>query len=202
LEEFSNHSVSFDSLPKFELATLTPLNKDYLNVIYIGNSIFSILIAIGLLIFLYFNESIRTYIIPMIIILVCCIGLVFWASTVGFKKKGFALREKDIIFKKGILATTTTIIPFNRIQHVALHEGVLSRMYQLSELQIYTAGGSSSDMHISGLQKEEAERIKSFLLTKIVTPIDIFSNTEIELEKPIETAIASKEASEKSEPQN
>ena len=75
-------------------------------------------------------------------------------------------------------------------------------MYQLSELQIYTAGGSSSDMHISGLQKEEAERIKSFLLTKIVTPIDIFSNTEIELEKPNQIAITDEEAIEKSESQN
>lgn len=202
MEEFSNQSVSFDSLPKFETVTYTPLNKDYLNVVYIVNSLLSILIAIGFLLLFYFNESIRTYIIQMIIILVCCIGLVFWVSTVGFKKKGFALREKDIIFRKGILATTTTIIPFNRIQHVALHEGILSRMYQLSELQIYTAGGSSSDMHISGLQKEEAERIKSFLLTKIVTPIDIFSNTEIELEKPNQIAVTDEEASEKSEPQN
>ena len=202
MEEFSNHSVSFDSLPKFESVNLTPLNKDYLNVVYIVNSLLSILIAIGFLLLFYFNESIRTYIIPMVILLVCCIGLVFWLSTVGFKKKGFALREKDIIFRKGLLATTTTIIPFNRIQHVALHEGVLSRMYHLSELQIYTAGGSSSDMHISGLLKEEAERIKSFLLTKIVTPIDIFSNTEIELEKPNQIAVTDEEASEKSEPQN
>ena len=40
-------------------------------------------------------------------------------------------------------------------------------MYQLTELQVYTAGGSSSDLHIPGLPKEEAERIKSFLLNKI-----------------------------------
>ena len=91
------------------------------------------------------------------------IGLLFWISTIAFRKKGYAIREKDVVFRKGLLATTTTIIPFNRIQHVALHEGVLSRMYDLSELQVYTAGGSSSDLHISGLPKIQAEKIKTFL---------------------------------------
>jgi uncharacterized protein len=104
----------------------------------------------------------------MIGVLILFIGLLFWLGTLGFRKKGYALREKDILYKKGIIATTTTIIPFNRIQHVALHEGVLDRMYDLSELQIYTAGGSSSDLSIVGLPKELAERIKTFLLNKIL----------------------------------
>ena len=86
------------------------------------------------------------------------------------------------MFRKGILSTTTTVIPFNRIQHVALHEGVFSRMYQLSELQVYTAGGSSSDLHIPGLPREEAERIKTFLLNNI----SVLEKESIEMNSKVE----------------
>ncbi|WP_396172531.1 PH domain-containing protein [Flavobacterium sp.] len=170
MEEFTNNPVSFETLPKFESVPLQPLNRDYLNVVYIGNTVFAILLSIGTLIFLWVKEESQPLILPTVGATVILIALLFWLSTISFRKKGYALREKDILFQKGILSRTTTVIPFSRIQHVALHEGFFSRMYQLSELQIYTAGGSSSDLHIPGLPKEQAEQMKTFLLQKI-TPI-------------------------------
>lgn len=164
MENFTNNQIDFDTLPKFEEITFTPLHKDYLNVIYIGNAIFSVLLTLAFFGLLLFNEDSREYLLPLILIKILIIGLLFWISTIAFRKKGYAIREKDVVFRKGLLATTTTIIPFNRIQHVALHEGVLSRMYDLSELQVYTAGGSSSDLHISGLPKMQAEKMKTFLM--------------------------------------
>jgi membrane protein YdbS with pleckstrin-like domain len=170
LEEFTNNPVSFETLPKFESVPLQPLNRDYLNVVYIGNAVFAILLSMGTLIFLWVKEESQPLILPIVGATSMVIALLFWLSTISFRKKGYALREKDILFQKGILSRTTTVIPFSRIQHVALHEGFFSRMYQLSELQIYTAGGSSSDLHIPGLPKEQAEQMKTFLLQKI-TPI-------------------------------
>lgn len=182
MEEFTNSTVSFDSLPKFELVPFQPLNKNYLNVVYISNAIFSVVLAVGLTLFILFNETVRENVILWISILVLLIALLFWTSNISFRKKGYALREKDILFRKGILSTTTTVIPFNRIQHVALHEGVFSRMYQLSELQVYTAGGSSSDLHIPGLPREEAERIKTFLLNNI----NVMEKESIEMNSKVE----------------
>lgn len=167
MEEFTNNSVSFETLPKFESVTLQPLNRDYLNVIYMGNALFAILLSIAALVFLWVKEDSKDLILPVLGSKIVFIILLFWLSTISFRKKGYALREKDIVYQKGIISTTTTVIPFSRIQHVALHEGFFSRMYQLSELQIYTAGGSSSDLHIPGLPKEQAEQIKTFLLQEI-----------------------------------
>lgn len=169
MKEFTNNTVSLESLPKFESVALQPLNRDYLNVVYMGNAVFAVLLSIGALIFLWLKENSHSLILPVLGTKILVIALLFWLSTIGFRKKGYAMREKDILFQKGILATTTTVIPFSRIQHVALHEGFFSRMYQLSELQIYTAGGSSSDLHIPGLPKEQAEQMKTFLLQKINT---------------------------------
>ncbi|MNL51009.1 Bacterial membrane flanked domain protein [compost metagenome] len=86
---------------------------------------------------------------------------------IGFRKKGFAFRDHDVLFRYGIVATNTTIIPYNRIQHVSLHEGWVSRYFGLATIEIFTAGGSSSDLEIPGLKKEQAENIKQLLMGKI-----------------------------------
>ena len=181
MEDFTNSTVSFDTLPKFESVPFQSLNKNYLNVVYLSNAIFSVVLAVGLTLMIIFNDFVRDNVVLWVAALVGIITLLFWLSNIIFRKKGYALREKDILFRKGILSTTTTIIPFNRIQHVALHEGVFSRIYQLSELQIFTAGGSSSDLHIPGLPKEEAERIKSYLLNNI----NVLENDTTIIEAPV-----------------
>ena len=85
----------------------------------------------------------------------------------GFKKKGFAFRAHDVLFRSGIIATNTIVIPYNRIQHVALHESFISRIFGLAKVEIFTAGASSSDLEIAGIENEEAENIKQLLMGKI-----------------------------------
>jgi membrane protein YdbS with pleckstrin-like domain len=59
------------------------------------------------------------------------------------------------------------VIPYNRIQHVALHEGFISRYFGLAKVEIFTAGGSASDIKIPGIAITQAEDIKQLLMGKI-----------------------------------
>jgi len=79
---------------------------------------------------------------------------------------GYALREKDIVFKEGYLWRSVTVVPFNRIQHAEVEQGPFDRLFDLSKIKIYTAGGSSSDLQIPGLRPTESESIKFFILNK------------------------------------
>ena len=88
-------------------------------------------------------------------------------SRLAFVKNGFAFRQHDVLFRRGVIATNTIVIPYNRIQHVSLHEGIVSRFFGLAKIEIFTAGGSSSDIEIPGILKEEAENIKQLLMGKI-----------------------------------
>ena len=72
-----------------------------------------------------------------------------------------------MLFRHGIIATNTIVIPYNRVQHVALHEEFISRYFGLSKIEIFTAGGSSSDIEIPGIEKQQAENIKQLLMGKI-----------------------------------
>jgi membrane protein YdbS with pleckstrin-like domain len=77
------------------------------------------------------------------------------------------LRENDISFKKGLIAFKQTSVPFNRIQHVEVNQGILAKLLKLSSVKIYTAGGTSSDLSIPGLPVETAHKLKAFLSEKI-----------------------------------
>lgn len=171
MEPFTNNQIETTSLPKHEAVVYTSLDAKYKNILYINLGVLLLVMSIGTGFFLYFNEEARIY-WYFFLILIFVIGLLlFTLFTISFQKKGYALREKDILYKSGILATSITIIPFNRIQHVSTHEGILSRMYHLSQLQIFTAGGSSSDLNISGIPKLEAEKMRAFLIQEITDEV-------------------------------
>ena len=169
MENFTNETIDTRQLPKFEEVAFTNLHPKYLRVVLINVAlIIGVLILVPVLISVFKPELflgrvwlILGFVIPMLSLLI----IVF--SYIGFKKKGFAFREHDVLFKHGIIATNIIVIPYNRVQHVALHEGLISRYLGLSKIEIFTAGGSSSDIEIAGIEKEQAENIKQLLMGKI-----------------------------------
>ncbi|MEJ5995528.1 PH domain-containing protein [Pedobacter sp. Du54] len=167
MSEFTNEPIEIDLLPKFEEVSLNAPDPRFWRVIAINISILMILSAIGIGLFIFFNEPVRAYSLPIITGFMLLFLLLFLLYKVSFKKRGYALREKDMIYKSGIIAETTTVVPLNRIQHVALDEGLFSRMYNLATLQIYTAGGSTGHMHIAGIPLHQARAIKEALLKKL-----------------------------------
>jgi membrane protein YdbS with pleckstrin-like domain len=167
MEEFTNETIDTRLLPKFEEVEFSVLHPKYWKVTLISLAMFFLIFAIGLGLILYFNEEFSSFVSEFSIVFVVLILLVLFFSRLGFKKKGFAFRNHDVLFRYGIIATNTLVIPYNRIQHVALHEGLLSRFFGLAKIEIFTAGGSSSDIQIPGIAKEQAENIKQLLMGKI-----------------------------------
>jgi len=78
--------------------------------------------------------------------------------------RGFALREKDIHYKSGIVWHKTVSLPFNRIQHVEVESGPLERFFKLTTVKLFTAGGARADMSIPALTFERSSRLRSHLV--------------------------------------
>lgn len=167
MENFTNETIDTTQLPKFEEVQFSVLHPDYWKVTLISLTIFFLIIGIGVGITLFFNETLAPFVLEFSIVFVCMVAVVLLFSRIAFKKKGFAFRNHDVLFRHGIIATNTIVIPYNRVQHVALHEGLVSRFFGLAKIEIFTAGGSSSDIEIPGIVKEEAENIKQLLMGKI-----------------------------------
>jgi len=167
MEKFTNDTIDITQLPKFEEVVFTKLHPSYWKIILIFNVIFILALGIGLAISLQSIPEFLPYQTQLTIGVVVIAVLILFFSRLAFVKKGFAFRTHDVLFRHGVIATNTIIIPYNRIQHVALHEGIISRFFGLAKIEIFTAGGDSSDIEIPGIEKQQAENIKQLLMGKI-----------------------------------
>lgn len=167
MENFTNEPIDISALPRYEAVNLNVLQPKYWNVILFNIGITFLIIGIVLGVIVYFVEEIHSMAWLFGLVYVLFLGFTFLLSKISFQKRGFAFREHDVIYRSGILATNTMIIPYNRVQHVALHEGFISRYFDLAKVEIFTAGGDSSDVEIPGIKKEQAEDIKQLLMGKI-----------------------------------
>lgn len=175
---FTNEAVDLDQLPKYEEIALKQPHPSYWKIICINLVIFFLLLGIGMGILLFFIDELRpnaVWIIPVYFTLAVIFFLLFRLS---FKKRGYAVRTHDVIYKSGIIAESTTIVPLNRIQHIELNEGIFSRIYKLGSLQLFTAGGQTGHIHISGIAIDEAKSIRDLLLKKL----DLLENVTTETE--------------------
>jgi len=84
-----------------------------------------------------------------------------------FSRKKYLVHGTYLSYKKGLLVSQMTVIPFSRIQHIEIDEGPFERYFKLSTLSIYTAGDSGKDLKISGLKKEKAQEIKELITAYI-----------------------------------
>jgi hypothetical protein len=172
MNEFTNNPIDITQLPKFEEVQLKGLNPKYVTVLLFNFSLLLILVIVGFSTLFYFNQDAFSNTIWMAILVglvLILVGLVVFTKF-SFQKKGYAFREHDAIYKSGLISETTTIIPFNRVQHVALHQGFISRKLGLASIELFTAGGSSSDLEIPGLLLADAQIIKNLVSQKINPP--------------------------------
>ncbi|WP_341221315.1 PH domain-containing protein [Polaribacter atrinae] len=164
---FENEFVS--NLPNITEITFKPINKNYLKVILLNSLLLFGAILMGIFIANHYNflEAISPYVylvyIAFIIVLIITILLLYF----GFKKRKYAVREKDISYKSGLFFKKITTVPFSRVQHIEVDESPLSRFFKLASLSVFTAGDISDDLDIKGITKKEAIEIKEFISQKI-----------------------------------
>jgi len=169
MEKFTNSILMPENLPEVESATFTGLNRKYLTILYIRILIAFLFLAGGFITFiLVAGDNLPgkiTFPIAGAIVLVIVFSAV--VITLGFPRKGYLVREKDVSFQRGLITYKVTSVPLNRIQHVEINQGVLAKIYGLFSVKIYTAGGTSSDLTIPGLTESDAQKLKAFLSGKI-----------------------------------
>jgi membrane protein YdbS with pleckstrin-like domain len=180
MQQFTNNIIESNELPKFEDVKLKALQSKYFRVIMFNLCAIFIVIILVFLILVYLKETIFSNRILLIsgFLIPILFGFFVFLSKLSFHKKGYAFREHDFIYKSGLISETTTIIPFNRVQHVALHQGFISRKLRLAAVELFTAGGESSDLKIPGLLLEEAQKIKNLISQKINPLKDDFESNE------------------------
>ncbi len=163
-ELFNNPQLDVSQLPRAEDLEQIRLEPAYKTVRIISGIIISVVIIFIVWTVVMFSPQWWPYgFYAAGIISVLSLWIIFYYR-VSFQYMGYALREKDISFTSGWLWRSMTTVPFNRVQHCDIKQGILDRRFGISKLTIYTAGGQSTDLMVPGLLPETAEKLKSYIL--------------------------------------
>lgn len=167
--DFENNQLPSQHLPSIDDIQFESLELNYQKVsIYFTAFFFIAAIIIYLGIGIFLEELFASPLIWIVVggwILVA--SFFIFLSYKSYFYEGFALREKDVVYKSGMWFRSTIIVPFNRVQHCEINQGPIDRYFGLSELSLFTAGGSSSDLNIPGLSQETATKLKQFITNKV-----------------------------------
>jgi membrane protein YdbS with pleckstrin-like domain len=95
-------------------------------------------------------------------------------SKLAYKNWKYELTSREVKLERGIIWKKYSAIPFERVQNIDIHRGILARMLGFSTLNIQTAGyhmasqgGMVSEGYIPAVSIKEAEEIREFLIKKI-----------------------------------
>jgi len=165
-EKFTNEQIQLSDLPDFEEVNFQPVSKKLRTKSLIQLSILTLIFLVGASLF-FMTDGFGFLNLFIVLLFVIFLGIRFLDVILKQKYYGYALREKDILFRKGYIQTQITIIPFNRIQHSAINRSFFDKLFGISSLKIFTAGGSGSDMDIPGLLPEIANELNSAVSKKV-----------------------------------
>ena len=124
-KKFTNNEIKLSEIPNFEHVETKKLENSYLNIVVINEIIGFIIFAVILGILFYFVKffNFNNYKIYYIAGFLITSALSFLYSLNSFRKKSYAFRDHDVIYKYGVFKESLVIVPYNRIQHIALHQG-------------------------------------------------------------------------------
>ena len=79
------------------------------------------------------------------------------------KAIGYALRDDDLVFRRGIFFQRLVAVPYGRLQLVDVGRGPVARILGLSKLSLVTAAASTG-VSIPGLPADTAEELRDHLI--------------------------------------
>lgn len=162
---FTNHTIPPTELPAIEEVSFHPLEKNYLLVERISITIATLVMLVLALLFFYFIDKLQDPLILSTVLLAFILfsGLAFFFTGIDFKYSGYALRERDVLYRSGWFIRKLRVVMLSRVQHVSIQAGPLERKFGLSSVSIFTAGASQADFTIKGIKAETAQNIKEWI---------------------------------------
>ncbi len=171
---FENPEIALESLPRADDVEWQPLDGRYVHRQQVRGLMNVAVLTVAAVVFQFLRQRLGSDLpawAPWLIVVAVAAAFLAW-PVISVPKKGFALRDKDLVYRSGVLWRSVTAVPFNRVQHVETASTPLDRRFGLASLQLYTAGSSGGDLKIDGLPADAAERMRVFVLRRAADAIE------------------------------
>ena len=171
---FANPEISPDSLPRAGELDWRPLHPRYARRLQAGRLIRTALFAgvvtaLQVTVLLVDSDTLASVAVwPLRTLWALCVLGAVWAAVkplIVVPRCGYAVREKDILYRSGVLWQSVRVVPFNRVQHTKTDSRLLDRRFGLANLTVFSAGAGSQK--IPGLGTATAEKLLAFVSERI-----------------------------------
>ena len=171
---FKNAEVAPDSLPQVEGLDWQPLHPRFARRLQLGASLrFAALAAAGAIAHFMVASAgggIALAVAPWLPAAAWTVFAVFAARAliwplIAVPRHGYVVRERDILYRSGVLWLSVKAVPFNRVQHTKIDSGPLDRRFGLANLSIFPAGMGGH--RIRGLGADTAGQLRAYVSAQI-----------------------------------
>lgn len=90
-----------------------------------------------------------------------------WIAVKRHRRTHWRLDDRGFAVRRGNWWQSETHVPISRVQHLDLKRGPLERSAGLSTLVVHTAGTRMAAVSVSGLDADDAERLRERLATQV-----------------------------------
>ena len=169
---FENIEIPLEDLPQAADLDWQPLDPGYRKRLLVDRLI-TIAFMLAGAVFVSIMAPVPTVAIGALLtgIAVATVVMLAWPF-IAVPRMGYVVRDKDMVYRSGVLWRRVTAVPFNRIQHVETSNSPLDRRFSLSTLKLFTAGGAGGDLKIDGLNADRAEQLRALVLEKAGASIE------------------------------
>ncbi|MCK5416758.1 PH domain-containing protein [Candidatus Parcubacteria bacterium] len=119
-------------------------------------------------------NMINFYYWSMFLVFIILVLISYVCAQLSYRFYKYKLTDNEYMAEQGIIWKRYVSIPYSRIQNVDIHRGVIDRLLGLSDLQIHTAGYSStsatqlgSEGQLPGISCEEAKILRDKLIHRV-----------------------------------
>ncbi len=107
------------------------------------------------------NKAIYIYIAIGVISLI-----VFIMSILSYYRFYFRLENGELYIEKGVFKKTKLNIPFERIQTVNFEQNILLQIFNKYKVEVDTAGSAKKEFSFDALDKDIAEELREYILSR------------------------------------
>lgn len=164
---FENPEIALEDLPAVGEVAWRTLDERYARRLQLQSVIATAAVAACVLVLHLVPLPVDPRLFAAAWLLVLALGVsgVLWPLA-SVPRKGYAIRDKDVLYRSGVVWRSVTAVPFNRVQHVETTSTPLDRRFGQATLQLFTAGSSGGDLRIDGMPADVAEALRLFILEK------------------------------------
>lgn len=126
-----------------------------------------VVITLAIAAFFLLRDDGRTLLGAIAIAGVAVIAAGAWVGMRRFRYTRWLLDSDGFALRRGRMWRAETRVPASRVQHLDIRRGPLERMFGLATLLIHTAGTRQHAVLLSGLDADDAERLRDHLARRV-----------------------------------